>query len=241
MWIPTVLRVWPDPDDKTVAHTGTKKQKQNIIIKTLHQPKHSKSLSCICLWAKHLTAYFLCVCLTGAGPHAADGYHWTRGTCAEQTWRGTSIFVLVFSYIVLVFIQILGRTFLISRYHPEAQTGVQTDNTHTLSWSTMMSLDWSSHTHCSCYTHVVSDTLEASGENSPVPPIVAANVFSTNSKMKALLSTQQLKLPLAWLGFSTLWCSGARLSHQSRSVMQLSGVLRIKSLVTFNGAETELD
>lgn len=34
-WIPTaLLHVWPDPDDKTVAHslhTGTKKQKQNII------------------------------------------------------------------------------------------------------------------------------------------------------------------------------------------------------------------
>lgn len=111
LWIPTVLRVWPDPDDKTVAHTGTKKQKQNIIIKTLYQPKPSKSLYCICLWAKPLTAYFLCVCTTGAGPHAPDGYHWTRGTCAEQARRGTSIFVLVFSYIALVFILIPGRTF----------------------------------------------------------------------------------------------------------------------------------
>lgn len=35
LWIPTVLCVWPDPDDKTAAHilhTGRKKQKQNIIL-----------------------------------------------------------------------------------------------------------------------------------------------------------------------------------------------------------------
>ncbi len=42
------------------------------------------------IWAKQLTAYILRVCSTGAGPHAADGYHWTRGTRAEQARRGTA-------------------------------------------------------------------------------------------------------------------------------------------------------
>lgn len=65
------------------------KQKHNIILKCDPRPqttKDQKKLSCI--WAKQLTAYFLCVCSTGAGPHAADGYHWTRGPRAEQARRG---------------------------------------------------------------------------------------------------------------------------------------------------------
>lgn len=28
-------------------------------------------------------------CSTGAGPDAADGYHWTGGACAEQARGGT--------------------------------------------------------------------------------------------------------------------------------------------------------
>lgn len=31
----------------------------------------------------------LCVCFTGAGPHAADGHHWTWGTRPQQAGRGT--------------------------------------------------------------------------------------------------------------------------------------------------------
>lgn len=57
--IPTaLLRVWPDPDDKTVAHslhTGTKKQKQNIIwsaTKNLTSARALKPLN-----TKNSTAY----------------------------------------------------------------------------------------------------------------------------------------------------------------------------------------
>lgn len=35
-----------------------------------------------------MTNSLLRVCSTGAGPHAADGYHWTGGTRAEQARGG---------------------------------------------------------------------------------------------------------------------------------------------------------
>ena len=72
-------------------------------------------------------------------------------------------------------------------------------HTYTHTPPTIMFLDFSSYTPFSCYTHVVSDTLETLVENSLVPQTVAANVSSTNSKMKAMLSTQQLVcLYLSW-------------------------------------------